>query len=54
MPFMGWAMSRLFKLNTATALGTIVVCSAPGGTYSNFFCYHINGNLGLSIAMTLF
>merc|ERR1719397_1826732 len=54
MPFLGWAMCRLFKLTTAQSLGAIVVCSAPGGTYSNFFCYHTDGNLGLSIAMTLF
>merc|ERR1719245_1570776 len=54
MPFLGWALCRLFRLNTAQSLGVIVVCSAPGGTYSNFFCYHTDGDLGLSIAMTLF
>jgi len=54
MPFMGWSLCRLFRLNTAQSLGTIVVCSAPGGTYSNFFCYHTDGSLGLSISMTLF
>jgi len=54
MPFMGWVLCRIFKLNTAEALGTIMVCSAPGGAFSNFFCHHCDGNLGLSIAMTGF
>jgi len=54
MPFLGWSISRMFKLNTAQALGVIVVCSAPGGSFSNFFCYHTGENLGLPIAMTMF
>jgi len=54
MPFIGWCLSQMFELNTSTALGLIMLCSAPGGAFSNFFCYHSNGNLGLSIAMTGF
>jgi len=54
MPLIGWCLSRIFELNTSTALGAIIFCSAPGGTLSNFFCYHTDGNLGLSIAMTCF
>jgi len=54
MPFIGWGLSRLFKMNTGISLGTIILCSAPGGAFSNFFCYHSGGNLALSIAMTVF
>jgi len=54
MPFMGWALSRAFQLNSGMALGTIMLCSSPGGSWSNFFCYHSNGNLSLSVAMTAF
>lgn len=54
MPFVGWSLSRIADLNTAEALGAIFVCSAPGGSLSNFFCYQCDGNLGLSIAMTVF
>jgi len=54
MPFIGWALSRIFGLNTGISLGTIILCSAPGGAFSNFFCYHSGGNLTLSVAMTAF
>jgi len=54
MPFIGWALSRSFSLNTAISLGVIILCSAPGGAFSNFFCHHAGGNLTLSIAMTAF
>lgn len=54
MPFMGWALSRLFQLNPGMFLGTIILCSSPGGAWSNFFCYHAGGNLTLSISMTAF
>jgi BASS family bile acid:Na+ symporter len=52
MPFMGWALSRVFQLNAGMSLGTIILCSSPGGAWSNFFCYHSGGNLSLSISMT--
>jgi len=54
MPFMGWALSRLFQLNPGMFLGTIILCSSPGGAWSNFFCYHAGGNLSLSVSMTVF
>jgi BASS family bile acid:Na+ symporter len=54
MPFMGWALSRVFALNSGMSLGTIILCSSPGGSWSNFFCYHSGGNLSLSVSMTAF
>jgi len=54
MPFIGWALSRIFGVNKGIALGTVILCSSPGGAFSNFFCYHSGGNLTLSVAMTAF
>jgi len=54
MPFIGWALSRLFGVNTGISLGMVILCSSPGGGLSNFFCYHSGGNLVLSVVMTAF
>jgi len=54
MPFIGWALSRIFGVKRGIALGTVILCSSPGGAFSNFFCYHSGGNLALSVAMTAF
>lgn len=54
MPFIGWALSRIFGVKSGIALGTVILCSSPGGAFSNFFCYHSGGNLTLSVAMTAF
>jgi len=54
MPFIGWALSRMCGVNSGIALGTVILCSSPGGAFSNFFCYHTGGNLTLSVAMTAF
>src|SRR5690242_952938 len=35
MPFLGWAVARLLRLETAYAVGLILVACCPGGTASN-------------------
>lgn len=53
MPFLGWGVGRLFQLETAFAVGLILVACCPGGTASNVVAYLARANVGLSVVMTL-
>lgn len=41
------------EFNDAFALGLLIAGCMPGGSTSNLFCYYANGDVGLSIMMTL-
>jgi BASS family bile acid:Na+ symporter len=52
MPFLGWAMGRLFELPTPFAVGLVLVCCCPGGTASNVIAYLAKADVALSVSMT--
>ena len=53
MPFLGWAVAHLLKLDTAFAVGLILVACCPGGTASNVVTYLARANVPLSVLMTM-
>lgn len=52
MPFLGWGIAHLLKLDTAFAVGLILVACCPGGTASNVVTYLARANVPLSVLMT--
>lgn len=53
MPLLGWAMGRLFALETPYAVGLILVACCPGGTASNVVTFLARANIALSVVMTM-
>lgn len=53
MPFLGWAVARMLKLDNAYAVGLILVACCPGGTASNVVTYIARANVALSVLMTM-
>ena len=52
MPFLGWAVAHLLRLETAHAVGLILVACCPGGTASNVVTYIARADVALSVLMT--
>tara|TARA_A100001011_G_scaffold382730_1_gene452956 strand:- start:4083 stop:4937 length:855 start_codon:yes stop_codon:yes gene_type:complete len=52
MPFLGWAISKIFQLPDFFAVGLILVSCCPGGTASNVIAYLSNLNVAFSVTMT--
>ena len=52
MPMLAFALSRLFALDEALAVGVVLVGCCPGGTASNVITYLAKGDLALSVGMT--
>ena len=52
MPLIAYALSMIFMLPPAIAVGVILVGSCPGGTASNVMTYLAKGNIALSVACT--
>lgn len=52
MPLLAWALTILFHLDEALALGVVLVGCCPGGTASNVITYLAKGDLALSVGMT--
>ena len=52
LPALGFSGIQLFGLEGPYAVALMLVCSSPGGSYSNWYCSLFNGDLALSIAMT--
>ena len=52
MPLLAFALTRVFKLDEALAIGVILVGCCPGGTASNVISYLAKGDLALSVGMT--
>jgi BASS family bile acid:Na+ symporter len=53
MPFLGWSIAHLLKLEPALAVGLILVSCCPGGTASNVVTYLARANVALSVLMTM-
>lgn len=53
MPLLGWALGRIFALETPFAVGLILVSCCPGGTASNVVAYLARANVCLSVVMTM-
>ncbi|KAK3886870.1 hypothetical protein Pcinc_008983 [Petrolisthes cinctipes] len=47
MPAFGFALSLAFHLQPYEALGVLMISCSPGGTFSNFFTYWLDGDLAL-------
>ena len=52
MPLLALALTRIFRLEPALAIGVILVGCCPGGTASNVITYLSKGDLALSVGMT--
>ena len=52
MPLLAVAVSRVFALDEALAVGVVLVGCCPGGTASNVITYLAKGDLALSVGMT--
>ena len=52
MPLLALALTKLFRLDAALAIGVILVGCCPGGTASNVITYLSKGDLALSVGMT--
>ena len=52
MPLLAFALTRIFRLEEALAIGVILVGCCPGGTASNVITFLAKGDLALSVGMT--
>ncbi|XP_067859636.1 sodium-dependent organic anion transporter-like [Heptranchias perlo] len=53
MPLIAFTMAVSFKLKPAPAIAVLVLGSCPGGTISNVMSYWTDGDMDLSVVMTL-
>jgi BASS family bile acid:Na+ symporter len=53
MPFLGWSIAHLLRLETFLAVGLILVSCCPCGTASNVVNYIARSNVALSVLMTM-
>ena len=53
MPLIGFLLVTILPLPSAIAIGVLIMACMPGGTTSNIFTYFSNGNLALSVLMTV-
>ena len=53
MPFAGWLFAILLGLPPQLLVGLVLVGCSPGGTASNVICYLANGDVALSITLTV-
>jgi BASS family bile acid:Na+ symporter len=53
MPLIGWGLARALQLDTAFAVGLILVSCCPGGVASNLMTFLAGGSLALSVCLTM-
>lgn len=53
MPFLAWAIVKIFDFPPEIAIGIILVGTCPGGTASNVITFLSKGDVALSISMTM-
>jgi BASS family bile acid:Na+ symporter len=53
MPFLGWSIAHLLKLETPFAVGLILVSCCPSGTASNVVNYLARSNVALAVLVTM-
>ena len=49
VPALGFAATQLFDLPVHYGVTLLVLCSSPGGSYSNWWCSMFNADLTLSV-----
>jgi len=54
LPLLTFLLTISFNFPVSVALGMILVASCPGGNISNFMSSLANGNIELSVSMTMF
>lgn len=52
LPAVGFGLCLAFHLLPYEALGVLILTCCPGGAFSNFFTFWVDGDLALSIMMT--
>lgn len=52
MPFLGFALAKLFGLDPLLAAGVVLVGASPGGTSSNVITYLAKADVAFSVTMT--
>ena len=52
MPLIAWSMVQVFHLDTALAVGILLVGCCPGGVSSNIMSYLCHGDVAYSVGMT--
>lgn len=52
MPLIAWLLVHVFNLDTALAVGIILVGCCPGGVSSNIMSYLCKGDIAYSVGMT--
>jgi len=52
MPLVAWTLVHLFHLDTALAVGIVLVGCCPGGVSSNIMSYLCKGDVAYSVGMT--
>lgn len=52
MPLIGFITVIIFPLNALEAIGLLILCASPGGSFSNWWCNLFNADLALSVSMT--
>mmetsp|Transcript_24981 Transcript_24981/g.54080 ORF Transcript_24981/g.54080 Transcript_24981/m.54080 type:complete len:430 (-) Transcript_24981:144-1433(-) len=52
LPFVGYVVVKIISLPPILGIPLLIVCSSPGGSYSNWFCSVFNADLALSVTMT--
>jgi bile acid:Na+ symporter, BASS family len=53
MPTLGWGLSKILRLPPQVAAGLILVSVCPGGAASNLVCLIADGDVALSVVLTL-
>jgi BASS family bile acid:Na+ symporter len=53
MPLAGWLCAVMLDLPPQLLVGIVLVGTSPGGTASNVICYLANGDVALSITLTI-
>jgi BASS family bile acid:Na+ symporter len=52
MPGIAWTLTKVFHLDTALAIGILLVGTCPGGVSSNIMSYLCHGDVAFSVGMT--
>ena len=53
MPLIAFCFAKGFHFSTAKSIGLLICGIVPGGSSSNLFVYYLNGDVSLSIFMTV-
>lgn len=52
LPFVGFCIVNLLRMDKTIGVTLLVVTTSPGGSYSNWWCSLFNADLALSVSMT--